>query len=204
MNIVYRSVPYPEDCEKVERLVRSTGFFSAEEIETARGLVFERLRLGAESGYHFIFADTADIVSADTMSADRTSTDGTAKDGTTAFTTVGYTCFGRIPATVSSFDLYWLAVLEGFRHEGLGTNLLKKTEEAVVRMGGCRLYAETSSRPLYEPTRAFYTHKGFREDAVLKDFYADGDAKVIFVKPLGCGIRHDRKQQRTAGHGAPV
>jgi ribosomal protein S18 acetylase RimI-like enzyme len=199
MNIVYRSVPYPEDCEKVERLVRSTGFFSAEEVETARGLVSERLRLGVQSGYHFIFADTADLVSADIVSADGTST-----DGTSAYTTVGYTCFGRIPATESSFDLYWLAVLEGFRHEGLGTNLLKKTEEAIIRMDGCRLYAETSSRPLYEPTRAFYTNKGFREDAVLKDFYADGDAKVIYVKPLDCGIRHDRKKQRTAGHGVPL
>ncbi|MBN2323310.1 MAG: GNAT family N-acetyltransferase [Spirochaetes bacterium] len=198
MRVVYRSVLYPEDCGNVERLVRSSGFFSEEEIETSRELVSERLRLGIKSGYHFIFADAADIVSADLLSADRASTDGTAKDGTTANLTVGYTCFGRIPATVSSFDLYWVVVGEDFRHGGLGTALLKKTEETIVRMGGRRLYAETSSKPLYEPTRAFYTRRGFYVGAILEDFYADGDAKVIFIKTLG-RARHVRKPGLRAG-----
>jgi ribosomal protein S18 acetylase RimI-like enzyme len=177
MHVVFRTVPYPEDCAKVERIVRSTGFFSEEEIAVARELVSERLRLGVQSGYHFIFADTDDRPSSDR--------------------TVGYTCFGRIPGTEASFDLYWVAVQEDFRHGGLGTTLLEKTEKTIVRMGGCRLYAETSSIPRYESTRAFYTNKGFREDAILEDFYANGDAKVIYVKMLPSrGSARDRLQKR--------
>jgi hypothetical protein len=43
---------------------------------------------------------------------------------------------------------------------------------------------ETSSRPLYEPTRRFYLACGYRLEAQLEDFYAPGDGKVIFLKVL--------------------
>jgi hypothetical protein len=46
------------------------------------------------------------------------------------------------------------------------------------------VYIETSNRPQYEPTRGFYLRCGYRIDAVLEDFYAAGDAKVIYVKAL--------------------
>jgi hypothetical protein len=46
------------------------------------------------------------------------------------------------------------------------------------------VYVETSSRDQYEPTRRFYLKCGYRVDAVLEDFYAPGDGKVIFVKAL--------------------
>ncbi|MDY6910698.1 MAG: hypothetical protein SWC40_12285, partial [Thermodesulfobacteriota bacterium] len=38
------------------------------------------------------------------------------------------------------------------------------------------------SRSLYEPTRAFYHRCGYARAALLQDFYAPGDHKVIFVK----------------------
>jgi hypothetical protein len=47
------------------------------------------------------------------------------------------------------------------------------------------VYAETSSRPQYEPTRSFYRACGYRLEARLEDFYAPGDGKVIFLKVLG-------------------
>jgi hypothetical protein len=50
--------------------------------------------------------------------------------------------------------------------------------------GGARLYAETSSRPQYAPTRAFYRAAGFDPAAELPDFYAPGDGKVVFAKLL--------------------
>ena len=43
---------------------------------------------------------------------------------------------------------------------------------------------ETSSRPPYAPARAFYRRCGYEVDAVLKDYYDDGDDKVIFAKAL--------------------
>ncbi len=50
--------------------------------------------------------------------------------------------------------------------------------------GARRIYADTSSRPQYEPTRAFYLACGYTQEALLADFYAAGDGKVIFVKIL--------------------
>lgn len=54
----------------------------------------------------------------------------------------------------------------------------------IAAAGGSRVYAETSGRDQYAPTRAFYRACGYRKVAELADFYADGDAKVIFVKNI--------------------
>jgi hypothetical protein len=43
---------------------------------------------------------------------------------------------------------------------------------------------ETSSQPLYAPTRAFYVRRGYKEVARVQDFYADGDDRVIFAKRI--------------------
>ncbi len=96
----------------------------------------------------------------------------------------GYTCFGPVPGTLSSFDLYWIVVRQDRRGGGIGRALLAQTEEAVASSGGSRLYAETSSRELYEPTRRFYRSAGFRQEAFLENFYSPGDGKIIFVKKI--------------------
>jgi hypothetical protein len=46
------------------------------------------------------------------------------------------------------------------------------------------MYVDTSGRAQYAPTRAFYEHMGYERAAVLEDFYAPGDAKVIYSKIL--------------------
>ena len=51
-------------------------------------------------------------------------------------------------------------------------------------MGAISIYADTSSSDRYRPTRSFYVAMGFHEQARLEDFYARGDAKVIFEKTL--------------------
>lgn len=157
--IKYRREAEDTDAEKIRAIVQSSGFFNPEEIEVAVELVLERLEKGERSGYYFIFAETA---------------------GRTA----GYACFGPIAGTRCSFDLYWIAVDNGCRGGGIGSALLKKTEEAILGMGGGRVYVETSSRDQYEPTRAFYIRNKYSLEADLKDFYAPGDSKIIFVKEL--------------------
>ena len=44
------------------------------------------------------------------------------------------------------------------------------------------LFIETSSLPMYEPTRRFYLKHGYEQHALLKDFYAAGDSMVVFRK----------------------
>jgi ribosomal protein S18 acetylase RimI-like enzyme len=149
----------PSDPAHVRDITESTGFFYPDEVQTAVELVEERLARGIRSGYHFLFAEQADRA-------------------------VGYTSFGLIACTRSSWDLYWIAVHADMRGKGLGTALLEESERRIAAMGGSRVYIETSARSLYEPTRAFYLARGYREEARLPDYYAPGDAKVIYVKVL--------------------
>ena len=158
----FRAEPCPADVVAVRALVAATGFFSPEEIAVAAELVEERLAEGPASGYEFRFAD---------------------EPGRLA----GYSCFGRIPLTAASYDLYWIVVAPSTQRRGVGRRLLAATEAAVAALGGQRLFAETSSRALYAPTRDFYLGCGYREAARFDDFYAPGDGKVVFEKRLAAG-----------------
>jgi D-alanine-D-alanine ligase len=155
--IAFREEGRPRDVESVAEISRSSGFFSEDETSVAVELVEERLRRGVASGYHFLFAEQDDRV-------------------------IGYTCFGPIACTLASYDLYWIAVHESRRQMGLGKELLGRSEQRIIEQGGKRVYVETSSRIQYEPTRAFYLCFGYVVDAVIKDFYAPGDDKVVLVK----------------------
>ena len=156
----YRNNAIDSDVLAVKNLAAQSGFFSLEEIEVAAELVQANLSKGESvSGYSFIFLET--------------------KQGV-----LGYTCYGRIPGTETSYDLYWIIVTNSMRKRSLGQQIMAETEKAIQKAGGRRLYADTSSRELYIPTRAFYRKCGFEQEAVLKDFYSQGDDKVIFVKAL--------------------
>jgi ribosomal protein S18 acetylase RimI-like enzyme len=156
-----RAAPEAADPERVRALVAATGFFSEDEVAVAGELVDERLARGAASGYEFLFAE-----------------------GGPQRHLVGYTCYGRVPMTVATYDLYWIVVHPQQQGAGLGRLLVAETEAAIAAVGGTALYAETSGRLQYAPTRGFYRRCGYREAAVLVDFYAPGDDKVIFAKRL--------------------
>ena len=155
--INFRSDVIIDDQQNVADIVSSTGYFYQDEIDIAIELVTERLQKGPVSGYHFIFAEVGDL-------------------------TVAYTCFGPIPATKFSYDLYWIVVHSDWRGKGVGKLLLEKSEETIDNLGGKRIYVETSGRDQYAPTRAFYLKCGYKEEAVLRDFYAPGDAKHVYLK----------------------
>lgn len=174
MIVHYRNQLIESDREAIGRIVESTGFFTPEETAVAIELVEENLSKGISSGYFFLIAedDNANIL--------------------------GYTCFGPIPCTRNSFDLYWIAVNPENQGCGIGHSLLKKTEHVIAEMGGASIYIETSSRKQYSPTRRFYLKSGYCQEAELKDFYACGDNKVIFAKHLLVEVsqpNHDWQQQ---------
>ena len=98
---------------------------------------------------------------------------------------IGYTCYGAVPATRGSWDLYWIAVHPRVQRGGIGRALMEATEVAIRARGGTKVWVETSGRAQYAPTRAFYERCGYAVAAVLEDFYAPGDAKVILSKRLG-------------------
>jgi len=165
--VTFRSEVRLGDDDQVRRVCASTGVFSPEEVELAGELVRERLRIGLASGYHFLLAEM---------------------DGRL----VGYTCFGPIPCTSGSFSLYWMAVDKEWCYLGLGREILTRTEIEILGLGGRRIFIDTSSRSDYRPARAFYRRMGYRSEALLRNFYAAGDHKLIFDKVIPSDHPPDR------------
>jgi D-alanine-D-alanine ligase len=156
----FRRTAGPADPAAVEALVRATGVFSPAEVTIARELVEERLSRGAASGYEFLFVDDEDGL-------------------------LGYACWGPIPCTERSYDLYWIAVRPERQGGGVGRRILALAEEEIARSGGARIYVETSTRAAYDPTRAFYERCGYARAATFDDFYAQGDGKAVYLKVVG-------------------
>ena len=158
-SLAWRYEVKPSDAEAIREVTASTGYFHDYEIPVAVELVEERLAKGAASGYEFVIAECGDRV-------------------------IGYTSFGPVPCTKSSFDWYWLAVRPDMQGFGFGKQLLQQVELRAKAMGGTRLYCETSGRPQYAPTRAFYERMGFTLCELLDDYYAAGDGRATYCKPL--------------------
>ncbi len=95
---------------------------------------------------------------------------------------VGYACYGPTPDTDRTFDLYWIAVDPTVQGTGGGTRLMTEVERRLEGLNARMLVVETSSRPEYAPTRAFYERRGYAEAARVREFYAPGDDRVIFTK----------------------
>lgn len=156
---MYRQQIKPSDIEAIADIVEESGFFSDEEIEIAIQLAEEKLDQQESSSYRFLFAEIENQV-------------------------VGYTCYGLIPATVGSYDLYWIVVAKDLQGLGVGKMLMAETEQLIYQSGGRQIYAETSSRDQYQPTHEFYETCGYHQEAFLNNFYAEGDGKIIYAKIL--------------------
>lgn len=163
--------------ERVARILDATGVFRREEIDVALELFDETFP-----------RDTRPPTGVATAAAPRN--DAPPTDSSYAFLgaftpedeLVGYACYGPTPETDRTWDLYWIAVDPTVQGTGGGTRLLTEVERRLEGLNARMLVAETSSRPEYAPTRAFYQRRGYAEAARIREFYAPGDDRVIFTK----------------------
>jgi len=156
------------DRGKIASLLRQRGVFTDDEIQGALDVIDEALNRPERKDYQ-VYGTF----------------DG---DGNLA----GYICFGPVPMNDGCYDLYWVAVDEKFSRKGVGGTLLGFMEESVIREGARRIYMETSSSPHYKPARSFYEKQGYQVVCMLKDFYREGDHKLIFMKEV-CGLSPQNK-----------
>jgi len=159
LNTTLRDNLLASDRIAIERMVRECGYFREEEAQVALELVDDRLAKGESSEYRFLIASNAGQVA-------------------------GFCCYGKIACTVHSYDVYWVVVDLRVRRSGVGRTLMTAAEERIRRLGGRRVYVETSGQPQYEPTRRFYESCRYRAESVLKDFYAPDDDRITYVKAL--------------------
>ena len=145
----------------LERLTAATGLFRPDEVAIAVELLDGAL--AGDGDYRFLGAYAEDRL-------------------------VGYACWGPTPGTEGTFDLYWIVVDPARQGEGVGTRLLRAVEDKLTTDHGRLVVVETSSRPDYAPTRAFYEQRGYTQAARLAGYYAPGDDLVIYLKDLTHGV----------------
>jgi ribosomal protein S18 acetylase RimI-like enzyme len=146
------------DVPRLVELTAATGFFKPADVETLQGVLddfFEE----ADGHQCVVYEDGGRIV--------------------------GYAYYADAPMTDRTWYLWWIAVDPNTQGKGVGRKLMKHVEDDARRLGARLMFIETSSVPLYEPTRQFYLRIGYEQEALLRDYYHDGDGLVVFRKRLG-------------------
>lgn len=149
----------PADTPELLELARGTGVFKPMEIQALREVLDDYHATNQAEGHRSItITDEGGIL--------------------------GFAYYAPAAMTEQSWYLYWIAVRKSQQARGAGSALLRHVEEDIAKQGGRVLFIETSSLPHYEPTRRFYLKHGYAIEGTLRDFYAEGDAMVVFRKRL--------------------
>lgn len=83
--------------------------------------------------------------------------------------------------TEGTFNLLAIAVDPEEQGRGLGKGLVSDVIARIRDEGGRLFLVETSSLDDYSRTRAFYDGQGFAREARIRDFYREGDDKIVFA-----------------------
>ena len=86
--------------------------------------------------------------------------------------------------TEGTFNLYAIAVDKQHQGKGIGSEMMCYIENHLRENNERILLVETSGTADFELTRNFYRKIGYTEQAVIPEFYAEGDDKVVFWKKL--------------------
>ncbi len=148
-----------DEAGQIMMVARQVQVFTTEEVDTVKELLDDYVAKGDASGYHFLSCRLEGRV-------------------------VGFACYGSRALTRGAFDLYWIGTSSSAQRRGVGAALIGRVERDVRAMGGRLLIVETSSLPEYEPARHFYESQGYRRQAVVEDFYDEGDSLVMYTKKL--------------------
>jgi GNAT superfamily N-acetyltransferase len=142
-------------------ILKNTPEFNAEEVVIAEEVIDGSLEKPETSGYYSLAAENEEGVF------------------------IGFISYGPVPMTLYAWDIYWLAVKHEFQGHGSGAALLKAAEQKIAQAGGRMAFIETSGKAQYDKTRRFYITNDYKEICNIPDFYAPGDAKVLYQKILG-------------------
>jgi len=164
-----------EDRPGVIELVQATNNFNEAEVAIAQELIDICVEQPDQKDYY------AFVVDAPNDSQGNNLPGNTLTDNRIA----GFLLLGPTPATIGTYDMYWIAVHPTFYGQGIAQALDQFAVDFVASRNGYWLIAETSSQPSYERTRAFYTKQGYQVVARIPDYYKPNDDLVIYGKRLG-------------------
>ena len=84
-------------------------------------------------------------------------------------------------------DYYWLGwfyIHKDWARNRYGEQLLKYVIEQLKKKKVKKLFVNTSSAPFYKGALAFYKRNGFKREAVIKNYYWNGEHQIILSKKL--------------------
>ena len=117
-------------------------------------------------------------------------------------TLAGWACWGPTPGKPGTFDLYWIVVDPERHGRGLGSLLLAEMDRRIEGRAEIVL-VETSGRPDYGATRAFYERHGYRQVDRVPDHFAPGDDLIRYARETRSGSPAESDDRRTAQGPAP-
>ncbi len=86
--------------------------------------------------------------------------------------------------TDGTFNLYAIGVQKALQGQGIGQEMMIFIEDLLKSQGQRLLIVETSSSPALSKARRFYEKLNYTKEAVIRDFWGEGDDKIIYWKKL--------------------
>jgi len=86
--------------------------------------------------------------------------------------------------TEGTYNLFAIGVRNDIQGKGIGRKMMAYLEDQLKQNGNRILIVETSGTDDFKLTRKFYENLNYTKEAVIRDFWANGDDKVIYWKKL--------------------
>jgi len=86
--------------------------------------------------------------------------------------------------TDGTVNLYAIGVRSDLQGKGIGSQLMTYIENHLRENRQRVLIVETSGTDEFHLTRKFYENLNYTKEAVIRDFWKDGDDKVVYWKKL--------------------
>lgn len=86
--------------------------------------------------------------------------------------------------TNGTYNLRAIGVSQQSQRNGIAREMMEYLEQIIAKKGGRVLIVETSSDDAQIAARHFYNKIGYTEVAVIKDFWNEGEDKIVFWKKL--------------------
>lgn len=86
--------------------------------------------------------------------------------------------------TLGTYNLLALGVKKEFQGRGIAGEMIRYIEQQLKLKEGRILIVETSSNPAQHAANQFYTKMKYTREAVIRDFWSDGEDKIVFWKKL--------------------
>ncbi|MBD3388963.1 MAG: GNAT family N-acetyltransferase [Candidatus Altiarchaeales archaeon] len=83
-----------------------------------------------------------------------------------------------------TYEILALGVRPRCQGKGIAKRMIRYVESVVRKNRGRIMYISTSTSKEFLPARSLYRKSGYKKTATIRDYFEDGDHKVIYMKRL--------------------